>query len=170
MLGERAHELERQAARADDDRGAELDRRHARPAQDAPDLLPAAQVRGQVARVVAECSEVDHAPDSGSRRGGGEVPGAGSLLLLETGRVPHGVNQVVRDVDPGERPGEARAIGHVALHDLHTRRHALRQREAIPREASHELATAHERREQAPADVARGAREEDTTTDRCRLG
>ena len=68
---ERADDLEREAAGADHDRGAELDRLDAGGGEQAPDLLAAREMRRQVG-ARAEPAEVDDPPDARVAGGLGE--------------------------------------------------------------------------------------------------
>ena len=73
--------LEREAARADDDRGAEFDDRHAALAQRLAGLEAALQVLAQRAIVVGESAKVDDAAQPGPSRGATEGAGCEDIGL-----------------------------------------------------------------------------------------
>ena len=161
-LDERPDELERQAPRAEDDRGAQLDDRDARGGPEhVARLLPAAEVGREARSRLAEAAEVDDLPHP---RGAGrlaEVPGGEAILLLERGARRHRVNQVVRRVDARERRVERLAPQAVARDDLGARGDPGGQALRPPGEAAHAVAALRERAQEPAADVAGRARQED---------
>ena len=105
-----AEDLERRAARADDDGGAELGDRDPVSCELRADLVTAGEVMGEAAVVSPESPEVDDPLYAfpGSRR-----PERGSRNEITLGEVAisvaHRVSQVVSDLDARER-GRDRAL------------------------------------------------------------
>ena len=161
-LDERPDELERQAPRAEDDRGAQLDDRDARGGPEhVARLLPAAEMGREARPRLAEAAEVDDLPHP---RGAGrlaEVPGGEAILLLERGARRHRVDQVVRRVDARERRVERLPPQAVARDDLGARGDPGGQALRPPGEAAHAAAALRERAQEPAADVAGRARQED---------
>ena len=106
-LGEVADHLERDAAGADHDGGAELRDRHAGLAQRLAGLLSRAQVSREVGGGVAEAAEVDDAAHAGLGGGAAEGPRRGEVTLVEALAPRHGVHEVVGHVR--RRPAPRRA-------------------------------------------------------------
>ena len=103
-LDERAQQLVRQASRAEDDRRAELDDRHAGGAQHVARLAPAAKVGGQALAGVAESAEVHDARHPAARAACAKCRAAALVLRLEVPPRAQRVHQVVRGVHAGEAP------------------------------------------------------------------
>ena len=101
-LDQLADHLERQAVRADHDRGPELDRLHARPSQQAAHLLAAGEVRRKIV-TATQAAQVDQPPDARLACGGCEVLRGTPVLLLEAPARAHRVDQVVGRIDPAQR-------------------------------------------------------------------
>ncbi|HUG37414.1 MAG TPA: hypothetical protein VML54_10720 [Candidatus Limnocylindrales bacterium] len=160
-LDQRAHHLEGQAPRPDDDRGAQLDHLDAGGAQQVTRLVPAPQVLGQVAFARTQSAQVDEAADAGAARGGGEGTGGPAVLLLEVGAGAHGMDQVEGRVYALHGGSQRTFVPRIRRDDLRVRAHALSQRLRSPGHAAHAEAALLEERQQAAPHVARGAGEED---------
>ena len=163
-LHQRPDHLERQAAGADDDRGAELDHRDAGRAQVPPGLGTAAQMRRQRRGVVGQSAQIDDAPHAGSGRGAAEIDGGPAIQGREVGTRPHRVHQVERRVDAGERGVERRRVETVAADHLRAgpgHRHSPRIAGQAADAPGVTGAARFEEAKQTAADVARGAGEQD---------
>jgi hypothetical protein len=138
-LHEGAQHLEREAARSDHDRGAELDHRYARFAERTPHLVAAAQVRRQIRLFVPQTSEVHDSRNAGCACRAREVLRAQAVLDLEAlpARRAHGVDHVVRGAHPFERRPKGFGPKHVAFDDLRVRTDPLRQELGAARKAAH---------------------------------
>ena len=76
--------------------------------------MPASQVRRQIILRPAEPAEVDDSRKLRRSSGGGKVPRARQLALLEEAGIAHGVHEVVRRVDALHRRRQRRRVEHVA--------------------------------------------------------
>ena len=115
-LGEVAQHLEARRARADDHRGAQLDRLDRARGEHLADVVPAAQVVAELGVVVAEPAEVHDATDAGGLGRAPEVLGDRPLARHPVGAVADAVHEEHRDVDVGHRLGEV--TGDVGPDDL----------------------------------------------------
>ena len=170
-LGEVADHLEGEAARADDDRGAELRHRRARRAERLARLLAAAQVPRQLRLPLAEAAEVEDLAHAGADRGVAEVPGRAAVALLEAplaGR--QRVDEVVRGVHAGERAVERGGVQRVAGDDLHAGPGAPGQPRGIAGHAAHAMTFGEQPGHEPPADVAGGAGHEHVHRRQCGTG
>ena len=162
-LHQRPNHLERQAAGADDDRGAELDDRHAGRAQVPPGFGTAAQVRRERRDVVGQSAQIDDAPHAGSGGGAAEVDGGLAIQVREVGTRPPSSAPGRTPCHAGERGVERRLVEAVAADHFRAgsgRRHAPRiAGQAAERRASR--AALFEEAKKTAADVARGAGEQD---------
>ena len=174
-----ADQLERERPGADDDGGAEFDRRRTLRGEDASHLVTAGQVgRKRVAagpcapaaapaarmggtRRTREPSKVDDPPHPlppGSVR---EVAGADAVPFLEVGPRPHGVDQIVGGVDPPQGCVERRRVECVAADDLGRRREPARQVAVRAGKAAHPFARRFQRGNETSTNVSACARDED---------
>ena len=159
LVHQRPDQLERQRARADHDGSPELDGRRPLGRQDVADLLPAREVRRELA--LAESTEVDDPPDSPLPRGAGEVARAGAVLLLEVAGRPHRVHEVVGGVNPPQGGGEGLGVQDVPPYDLRVGSKAAREVLGTARQTAHPVAAGFESRDQPAADVTARAGNED---------
>jgi hypothetical protein len=122
-------------------------------------------VLGQVRRGgVSESADVDDAPDSGLPGGGAESRRGLAVAPREPLAGVERVNEVVRRVDSGERRGERRPIEDVSDDDPRRRGRSPGKGVGPSDETRERDAPAFELREQTPADVPRGARQEDASS------
>ena len=118
-VGQRLHQIERQAARPDHQGRPELDGFHAGIPQDLADLMAAAQVRREFrVGVVAQATQVDDPPHPGLLCGLGKVRRRLPVLLLEVLRAGHQVDEVVGRVDALQRLVQRSGVENVAPDDL----------------------------------------------------
>ena len=168
-FGEIADHLERQAAGADDHGGAHLGHRDAAAAQRRACLLARAQVLGEVALRVAEAAEVDDAADAGSGRRRAELPRQPDVPLPIALRSLEAVDEVVRDVDPGQRLVESSPALHVAFDDLDLRGPGTPGEPVrAADQAAHAATAGGEERRKPAADVAGDPGDEDQAAGRPR--
>ena len=155
---ERANHLERQTARADHNRCAELHDRDTCGAQGAAGLGATSQVSRQRRVVLTKATKVDDAADARARRRQSEVECSPMVQSFEARACRHGVDQVEGGVDAGERAIHGGLVQAVALHDRR-RRACHGDLLRISRKAPHGAAACLERSKQAAADVAGGTGE-----------
>ena len=163
--GEPLHEgpdhLEGEAARADDDGGPELQDLRARAPQDLGDLEAAPEMGGEILAAFAESPEVDDPVHAGPARLAGEVEGRPAVLLHEIAPGAHGVDHVVGRPDSVHPPLQARRVEGIAFDDLGGGRDAVPEGLGTAGQAADPEPGVFQRAQQPPADVARGAGEED---------
>ena len=170
-LGEVADHLERDAARADHDRGAELGDGDPGLAQRLAGLLARAKVTRQVGRGVAQAAEVDDASDAGRGRGAAEGPRRGQVALAIALAPGHGVHEVVGHADAGQRRPERLGAQHVAGDDLDaTGPVAALEALRVAHEHAHAPAGLEQARHQPAADVAGRAGDEYERVASCESG
>ena len=115
-LDQLAKHLEGEAARADHDRGPELDRLHTGVGENAADFLATRQVAREIA-AGAEPTEVDDPAYARLARRGREVAGGAAVLLLEARRRGHRMDEVVGGLDPAHRRPQGLDVEDVAGDD-----------------------------------------------------
>jgi hypothetical protein len=155
-LDQGAHHFEREAPRADDDRGPQLDRGHAF-GQQSPRLLATGQVLRQP-RAASQPAQVDDPFDARCPRGGAERGGGFAVATLPIAARIHGVDQVVRRVHAFERRAGVRDV---ALDDFGRGRDAGAKDFGPAGEAAEALAAGLEGGQESAPDVARGAGQQD---------
>ena len=157
-----ADHLVGQAARAQDDRGAELDHRDPRGAQHLAGFVPAAQVRRQPRAGLAQAPEVDDPPDARVARGRAEIRRPPPVLLLELSRRAHGVDEVVRRPHTRQRAIERCTVQDVALEYLGAGTDPPRQVLDAACEAAERNPLRFQRPEQPAAHIPRRAAQQNT--------
>jgi hypothetical protein len=115
-LDQLAKHFEGEAARADHDRGPELDRLHARVGENVADFLATREVARELA-ACAEPAEVDDPAYACLVRSGGEVGCAAAILLLEARRRGHRMDEVVGGLHPAHRRAQRLEVEDVACDD-----------------------------------------------------
>ena len=160
-LDEHPHEVNRKAARPDDDRGPKLDHVEATRPQDRPHLLATAEVWRESVVIGPETTEVDN-PAHAGRGGGGRKPLRREPVgPLEVDAALHRVDEPVGHLDTRAGPGQVGRVGGIALDDLGRGARSAGEPLGTPHEADDRVTTALQFVEQAAADVARRAGEED---------
>lgn len=161
-LGEVAQHLEAGGARADDDRRAQHDRRHAGGEQDAADLGTGPQVRGQLPLghlLRRQPAEIHEPAGAGLPCLLAEDPGRLAVGVLEVPPGPEGVHEVVGHVHAPHGPCDGPRVGHVAPDDADPVRPLL-VAELLrgPHQAPHLVPGGQEFGNETAADVAARAR------------
>jgi hypothetical protein len=128
-------------------------------AQQLADLVPAAQVAGELGAVVAQPAEVDDTARAGLLGRPAEAHRRAPLEVGEVGALAHRVDQVERRVHPGEGGAQGGRLQQIALAHLHLRRNP-RERARSSSQTTHPVAGVQEAGQQPATDIAGGASEQ----------
>ncbi len=118
-LGQAPDQFETHRPGTDDDRGTELDHRHATGGQDTAHLVARVQVIAQGLGRVAQPPQVDDPADARPSGRRGEDLRNLAVALGEGLAARHRMHQVVRDVNAIQRSTRCVLVGEVALDQLH---------------------------------------------------
>ena len=160
MLDQRAHGLERGAARADDDRRTQLDGWYSRSAQGAADLVAACQVRREIV-FATETSEVDDLPHPRESGDFGEVRRRAPVESLKVTSAAHRVDEVIGHLHAFEDRLERGTIQEIPFDDLGRRMNPTPHDFRSACQAAHGAARGFEATQEPTADVAGRAGKQD---------
>ena len=143
---QRPDHFERQAARAEDDRGPKLERGNTRLAEDSTDRLAAPEM-GRQFPAVAQPAQVDDAAHTARASGRHQRLGSRSLLVLKGAGRAHGMGQEIHRVDPGPGSLNGRRVGEISAHHFGTRPNPPREVFRAPGQATEPFTASLQHRE-----------------------